>query len=167
MRKLSLLLVPLVLLACERPPVAPEASPLFAAADVEWLSGSWDVDYILYCPCLGEDMRLVGTTYWKRHVLTKPDGSVRVHTFARTGEDWRMIGQVSGDVWVTVVGNHNSNVFEVPAWSGFITINERFVFRNVATGVVLDWPFKAHYSYNAAGELKVGYIAEPCRFRHD
>ena len=167
MRRAALLLVPLFLFACDRAPVAPDIAPEFAAADVTWESGSLDVDYILYCPCLGEDMRLVGTTDYKRHVVTKPDGTARGHSFTTVRDDWQMIGQVSGDVWVTVNANHSSNVFEVPAWSGFITLNERFVFRNVATGVVLDWPFKAHYSYNAAGELKVGFIAEPCRFRHD
>jgi hypothetical protein len=167
MRRLAIALVLLFLFACDREPVAPEIAPEFAAAEVEWVSGSVDVDYIRYCPCLGEDMRLVGTTSYKQRWLTKPDGSMTLHVFSRVADDWQMIGQVSGDVWETVPGNHASNIYDIPAWSGFIAVTERFVFRNAETGVVLDWPFRAHYSYNAAGELKVGYIAEPCRFRQD
>jgi hypothetical protein len=167
MRRAALLLIPFFVIACDREPAAPEIAPEFAAADVEWTEGSIAVDYILYCPCLGEDMRLMGTTDWRLHVVTKPDGTARAHQFYALRDDFQMIGQVSGDVWATVIGNHNSNVFELPIWTGFVTINERWVFRNVTTGVVLDWPFKAHYSYNAAGELTVGFIADPCRFRHD
>ncbi len=167
MRKITFLLVPLLLLACDRQPVAPVTSPELAAADVGWTETTFNEDYIYYCPCLGEDMRFVGTTTVREHVVTKPDGTARSHHLSWYASDWQMIGQVSGDVWETVKGNHCEGVWEVPAYSGFFSDNMRWVFRNVATGVVLDWPFKAHFSYNAAGELKVGFIAEPCRFRHD
>ena len=166
MRRAALALIPLFVLACDRDPVAPDVAPTVGATSA-WQEYAIPVDYELYCPCVDETLRLMGTTYVSQHEVTRPDGSVRLNVRLWVGEDWQLLGSQSGQ-WVTVPGNHSHYVADLPLSSGVFTVEERFVFRNVVSGVVMDWPSKITVVVNAAGDLKVDrWLLDRCTLRHD
>lgn len=165
MRRLALTLAPLLLLACNQEAIAPASGPTpsFSAAS-DGQEFSITVDWVSYNPCLDEDLHGSGTSFISRNVVTTNE-EIRVVDHVRGGEDWQMLGLTTGHIWKPVPGAHNSVVFTESG--SFITVEERFTFRNQTTGVVLVWPSKITYVTNANGEVKVDRVQfDDCMLIH-
>lgn len=165
MRHVALVLVPLLLLACDSEPVAPAegvAPSLGAASEREELALA--VDYVGYNQCLGEDLHATGTTIVSANTVATAQ-ETRTSQHGRVADDWQMVGLTTGDLWLPVPGVHSTIV---GTWSGdFLTLQERFVFENQTTGVVLDWPARFTFVTNASGEVKVArFQFDDCTIRH-
>lgn len=166
--RLLLPAVPLLLLACDRAPVAPEveASPAFAATS-EWYQ---DEIYLgegglFYAPCIDDYIDEIGTVYRKRHRVIQDDGVALVRWAIRPGDDYVARGTVTGD-WHIVTAWH-SNITTTTNVGSHYTWRLRWVVKNSTTGMVLDWPIRETLVVNANGEMTVYRYVEPCKVRHD
>lgn len=165
MRKLALTLTPLLLLACYQEPVAPASgpAPTFSATS-ERQEVILPVEWVFYNQCLDEDLRGTGTSFIAVHAVTTPT-ETRTNSHVRLADDWQLEGLTTHQIWLQVPGDHNAAV--QTASGDFLTLEERFVFQNQTTGVVLDWPSRITFVTNANGEVKVErFVFDPCTLRH-
>lgn len=100
MRKLALALVPLILLACGREPVAPGADPASSFADAHTISNEFDVPFTrtISAACLDEDVFVDGVI----HLLITETYSASGHySFKLLGQpqDLWGVGVTSGLPW--------------------------------------------------------------------
>ncbi len=145
-----------------------DVSPQFAAADVGWTEGVVYDDYTYPVPCVGEDMRTTGSSWYRYHTVV--NGTREIWT-AKYGAlpDWQMVGVTTGQIWLPkpsmLHGVAQTEVLVVPLGEPFqvskLTLAQ-YHFVNQATGEVLSWPLRIHVSRNAAGEVKVAFAMEPC-----
>ena len=102
MRRVALLLVPLLLFACDRTPVAPDIAPTFGATKSE-LVGSGTESFSQYLTCIDEVGEWSGPFSYLYTVTTTPSGNelwqLSEYNYL---EGYQMVGQSSGDVWTIV-----------------------------------------------------------------
>ena len=165
MRKLALTLIPLLLLACNEEPTSPASGPAPSfSATSEWQEVVLSVDWVLYNQCLDEDLHGTGTSFISAHAVTTPT-ETRTNSHARVADDWQLEGLTTHQIWLQVPGGHNEAV--QTASGDFLFVEERFVFQNQTTGVVLDWPARITFVTSADGEVKVDrFVFDPCTLRH-
>jgi len=165
MRKLTLTLLPVLLLACQREPVAPD-SAITARRSVtsEWQEFPLVQDLVVYNQCVGEDMHLSGTVIIRLHVVTAP-GDTRLLVLMEPLA-YQLEGLMTHQIWTPVPGDHNREVFT--ASGDFHVAHGHLVVSNQATGAVLDWPIRVTFVTNATGELKVDrfQFLDDCKLRH-
>lgn len=104
MRCLPLTLLPLLLVACERQPVAPDrVSPLFQATRSE-VTDTFDlVDDPADCsanPRIGETLLFTGRITLSVTTTSASSGNVNVTAFATYDPAIHLVGQTSGTVWM-------------------------------------------------------------------
>jgi len=165
MRRVALLLVPLLLLACDRQPVAPDIDvvPELKAAS-GWSEFPLEVDWVMYAECLDEDLHGTGTTDVRVQTVGTSQDSRTHYQVAMVEETWQLEGLTTGHIWRPVPGNHSTQM--VSGSGDFLLVAERFVFQNQTTGQVLDWPTQIHFVMNALGEVKVDrWVLEECTLR--
>ncbi len=165
MRKLVLTLVPLLFLACDREPVAPdsEVTPSFSVTS-EWQEFTLVQDLVVYNQCVGENLHISGTVIIRLHVVTAP-GDTRLLVLMEPVV-YQLEGLTTGQIWTPVPGDHNREV--LTASGDFHVAHVHFVFSNQTTGAVLDWPIRVTFVTNARGEIKVDrfQFLDACKLRH-
>jgi len=172
MRCLRWVLLPALLLGCtESQPAAPDISPEFAAAAVGWEEGESLYDETSYVWCLDEEIHWTGGFWYKYHFVVNGSREIwNYHYGPLAGLQGE--GMTSGHVWLVDPSNLNGvtqhEVWIAPLGEPFQVINltsPRWKFTNQTTGETLSWPFRAHLTRNAAGEVKVYNYVEPCRVK--
>jgi len=165
MRKLALTTAALLLLACNRESTAPASGPAPSfSATSEWQEVVLPVEWVFYNQCLDEDLHGTGTSFISVHAVTTPT-EIRTNSHVRLADDWQLEGLTTHQIWLQVPGDHNEVV--QTASGDFLTVEERFVFQNQTTGVVLDWPSRNTFVTNANGEVRVDrFVVDPCTLRH-
>ena len=165
MRRATLLLVPLFLLACDRDPVQPstDLAPSLSATSVREVFVD-QFDFPAYNACLDEDMQLyVVLQARSQTVTTAKETHFSIHW--RFLDGTRLVGSTTNDVWLPVPGDHGR---QIAMASGDFTVHERLVFHNPTTGMVLEWSSSITFVINARGEVKVdrfNYL-DDCMLRH-
>jgi hypothetical protein len=166
--RLALLIVPLLLFACDREPVAPnvDVAPQFAATSewIEYTSYSPEGDVFWYAPCIDDYVDEIGPVHVKRHRVIQDDGVAVVRWNVRWGSDFIIRGTVTGD-WYAVPGSHN-NVITTANVGYHQSRTLRWVFKNATTGMVIDWSWRWTFVMNANGEWTVQRDVAPCKVRH-
>lgn len=167
--RLAILAAPLLLLACDREPAAPDVdvSPELAATS-EWYEDDLYVPEggpSFYAPCIDDYVVESGTIHRKRHRVLQDDGVAVVKWQVWPGDDYVARGTVTGD-WYPVSGFHNqiittSNTGVHQSWT------LHWVMESATTGMVLDWPIRATFVMNANGEVTVDRYVEPCTVLHN
>jgi hypothetical protein len=105
MRHLSVTLLPLLLVACERQPVAPDQAlaPQFQATR-SVVTNTFDlVDDPSDCtanPTIGEILRFTGHITFVVSTTTASSGNVAVTAFSTYDPAAHLVGQTSGSVWM-------------------------------------------------------------------
>jgi hypothetical protein len=156
MRRSLIALVPLLALACDREPVAPDVpdsiiAPEFSATS-EWTEGIYEMDWPWYAPCVDDDIHWTGSVTFREHVVTRPDGSVWVNGKINY-DDSRFTGEKTG-LWLAVAGTYNRYGGEDPAPSGNWVMGTRLTLENQQTGAVMDVPAKVHLVLTGNGSVK-------------
>jgi hypothetical protein len=165
--RLALLAAPLMLLACDREPAAPEvdvAPSLGATSD--WLEDDYTIpaNPPYYAPCIDDYVVEQGTVHRRRHRVIQDDGAVLIRWQVWPGDDYVVRGTATGD-WYPVSGFHNKIITTLKvgvhqSWT------LHYVVENATTGMVLDWPVRSTFILNANGEITVDRFVEPCTVRH-
>jgi len=128
MRRVALLLVPMVLLACEREPVAPDIGPQLRATHetIEWTSP--DQDWYTAMPCLGYDSRdwpdaVHWTASWIKITdmyLYLPHDQLPHDRYTVEWSDDLQFETPTGDIWKPVPNIYNFNatttLYDPVAW---------------------------------------------------
>lgn len=174
MRRLYPLLFPLLLGACtEVATVAPEVevAPRMAAADVGWVEGEVFDDWVGYAPCVGEDLHVSGTVWYRLHAVLNATREVWTAQYGPRA-DYQAVGLTSGDVWALkpsmLKGIVQTSVQVGALGEPFQVVkitDARFDFVNQTTGATLSWPYKMLVARNAAGEVKAEFSVNPCMVR--
>ena len=125
----------------------------------------YEADWVYYAPCLDEDMHGTGTSLIRDRYVVTPNGVRLVERNHELSDTWQLEGLTTGHIWLPVPG---LSYQAVATQSGdFLTLEERFVFKNQTTGQVIDWPSKIHFVTNAQGEVTVDrYVFYECSLRH-
>ncbi len=105
MRPLSLTLLPLLLVACERQPVAPDrrGTPLFEATHAEFTTTFNFVDDPADCTPnskIGEVVLFTGQITYVERTTTSSSGNVDVRWYFIYDPAVHLVGQTSGNVWM-------------------------------------------------------------------
>jgi len=103
--RLSLTLLPLLLVACERQPVAsdPRATPLFAATHGEFTTTFNFVDDPADCTSnnrIGEVVLFTGQVTYVERTTTTSSGATNVSWYFIYDPAAHLVGQTSGTVWM-------------------------------------------------------------------
>jgi len=100
MRRILLALVPVLLLACERQPVAPDAAVAPAFAATHTTSNSFDFFFTAteYLPCAAESVYVAGNIHYLVRQTLTPSGH---YSFAWLGQPQGLkgIGRTSGTIY--------------------------------------------------------------------
>jgi hypothetical protein len=156
MRRSLIALVPLLALACDREPVAPDVpdsiiAPEFSATS-EWTEEIYDMDWSWYFDCVDDFIYWTGSVTIREHYVTRPDGSVRVYGKINY-DDSQFIGETSG-LWLPVAGTHNHYGGDFGVDEDWILVM-RITLENQQTGAVMDVPSKLHFVLTGNGSMKV------------
>ena len=105
MRRVPLTLLPLLLVACERQPVASDHAlgPLFQASRSEVTNTIDFLDDPADCtanPRIGEILLFSGHLTYETYTTTASSGNVNVTAFFTYGPAVHLVGQTSGTVWM-------------------------------------------------------------------
>ena len=160
MRGLPLMLIPLLLVACQRQPFAPDqvVRPRFAATRSE-IAGSLDfVDDPADCtanPRIGEIVLFTGTINYVLRATTTPSGNVDTTLKFTYDPAVHLVGQTSGTVWMIDPTNTRPVFILLVHRNGLVTQNaEHEFYRNDAgAGLLLLRNF--HVTVNANGNITV------------
>lgn len=167
MRRAVLLLVPVLLLACDRQPVGPDDEPTLSAANVEWEYEVVSNSGFEYPPCRDEGHSISGEAWVKRQFVEN-DNRLIVKVQAGPLEGYKLVGLTSGEVWLPTPGLMNGvaqtfiRIYPLGEPFQVHTIITQWKFENQTTGEVLNFPFYQHATRNAAGEFTVIHTLEPC-----
>ena len=180
MRRLTLGVLPLLLAACDRSPVAPEAShrstvPVMAAASGLGATITEVTEERRYAPdrppffmpCTGLPARLQGgLTIFYRYV-TRPDGTVLENWWTpQLHDDFRIA--MGGQTWRVVHFTPRHGVGRYDAEGNFVSDHGHavvFTIENETTGARIDWRQHWHFVTNAAGDVVVDFLSSECRLR--
>lgn len=165
MRCLPLTVLPLVLLACERQPVAPDQvlRPEFAAtsggASSTWTRGSILVDGTGFIDCLGEDAHFFGEELFILHQVTSASGVTQsffqFSPITPSGPQFSLQGLTSGRLYQLQDGLPINQVFQFGPDSTF-TYVEKDVYVNVADKFdKVTFVLRSHVTLNANGKVTV------------
>jgi hypothetical protein len=157
MRRSLIALVPLLALACDREPAAPDVresivAPNFSATS-SWEEQVYQMKLPWFAPCLEEEFLWTGSVTIRYHFVTRPNGSVHVNGNVNY-DDSRFIGAKSG-LWVPVAGTYNHFDGDFPCCEGSWTLNMRITLENQETGAVMDVPAKVQLVATGDGSQKV------------
>lgn len=162
---LSLLLGSLLITACTDPesPPAEVSAPSFRATS-EWQEFQVEQDWVLYNPCLAEDLHGIGTVLVRGHWVTTSQETRQLLLARVNVGDFQLEGLTTGQIWLPTPGNLDVQLST--ASGDFFMWYERFVYVNQTTGVTLDWPLMITFVVNANGEVKVDRVQDQaCRLR--
>lgn len=160
MRGVPLTLIPLVLAACERQPVAPDRTvrPQFAATRSE-ITGTIDfVDDPADCtanPKIGEIVLFTGTINYVLRATTTPSGNVDTTVKFIYDPAVHLVGQTSGTVWMIDPTNTRPVFILLVHGNGLVTQNAEHEFYTNAAGARLLLLRNFHVTVAANGNLTV------------
>jgi hypothetical protein len=162
------LLFPLVLAACERQPVAPQAVsvPSFAATS-DWSDSvvnlpAGDVKY--YAPCAGDSLDEVGPIIQSWHTVTTDNGSL---LYIKVGflDGYHNVGDKTG-IWNPALPNQEATYVErIPGTHASYTLKftiAPFFLVNEVSGTKINWLEELKVTINANGEVTVNRDPQPC-----
>jgi hypothetical protein len=167
MRRAALLLVPLLLLACDRPPAEPDMQPELAAASVEWTEYELYQDWSDQPACLDEGLHVFGPVL-VREKTVENGNRVSWRLQAKPLPGFQMVGLTSGEVWLPEPGfvhgwpEHDLEIGPAEGSAQVITRIAQWRFQNQTTGEVMSWPYYVHGSRDAAGDWKVVHVVDKC-----
>lgn len=157
-----LLFTALTLTACTDPgpdqvlaprQTAPPMASFAAGADQSWLRTSFNVDYVQFVPCLGENARLYGEVPFQLHTVANPAGGFNAHRQLRAitpnSPPFRVQVISTGKVYTQVNGGPINEVIHVAAGEVY-SFHEVDTFR-AADGSELYFTFVIHGTVNANG----------------
>lgn len=132
---------------------APSMASFAAGADQSWLRTSFNVDYVQFVPCLGENARLYGEVFFQLHTVANPAGGFNAHRqflpITPTSPPFRVQVISTGKVYTQVNGRPINEVVHVAAGQVY-SFREADVFR-AADGSELYFTFVIHGTVNANG----------------
>jgi hypothetical protein len=138
MRPLSLTLLPLLLVGCERQPVAPDrvVRPQFAAIHGEITGFFEEIDGPADCtanPRIGEIVLFTGRINYVLRATTTPSGNVDTTLKFFYDPAVRLVGQTSGTVWMINPTNTQPIAIFLVHGNGLVNkINEHEFYTNAA-----------------------------------
>jgi len=165
-RYLRLILLPLVLVACDQQPAEPDTdlTPSFAAShdvseitipDMAWYT---EMDCLGYYDRTQEGDRVSWTASWLKifdNYLHLPKGqSSHLREYAEWSDDLQF-EEPSGDVWETVDNAYTAMIVMKLSDPGTMHFHEFAVFENPATGARLKMINTNQMSVNAHGDVMV------------
>jgi len=160
MRARSLILLPLLLVACERQPAAPDRAlrPEFAAIHSEITDFFEEVDGPADCtanPKIGEIVLFTGRINYVLRATTTPSGKVDTTLKFFYDPAVRLVGQTSGTVWMINPTNTQPIALFLIHGNGAVNkINEHEFYTNAAGGHLL-LVVNFQVTVNAHGDVKV------------
>jgi len=168
MRRIALTLVPLLLLACDQAPVAPDAGlvPSFSATS-EWTDQvvslpPGDIKY--YAPCIDDMLDEVGDLLWNIHTVTGANGTL-YFIKVRWLDGFHLVGDKTG-IWTPAVPNqeatYSERVSRINESYGFHFNNSPYQIVNAVSGTKINWPLDITVTINANGQVTVDHTREPC-----
>ena len=158
MRLLSLTLLPLLLVACERQPVAPDrgVSPQFRATHSE-ITGTIDfVDDPADCtanPRIGEIVLFTGQVNYVLRATTTPSGNVDTTVTFIYDPAVHLVGQTSGTVWMLDPTNTRGIFTFLVHGNGLVTMDSEHEFYTNAAGAHLMLHGTYHVTVDANGNV--------------
>ena len=168
MRKLALTLLPLLLLACDREPMAPKATPVPSfAATSDWTTEVLDLpagDFTFYAPCIDDWFDEVGPITNSFHTVTTNNGSL---LYIKVGflEGFHLVGDRTG-MWNPAVPNQQGTYVErIPGGPGSYTFHyylTPYFYVNEVSGTKMNWTLMLKVTINANGQVTVDRDMEPC-----
>lgn len=170
MRRITLALAPLLLLACDREPVAPDvdAAAEFSATS-EWIT--WEIALppgganFGIATCLGQEVHAFGGVSVQSRWVTRPDGSVMQMWRAEPWDTYHFV--IGGEKW-WVVAWVRQGVIHYDA-SGAIVGDQgngaQLTLRNEVTGALLYWDDHWRFHTDANGNVRVDHVLLNCRVR--
>ena len=170
MRRITLALAPLLLLACDREPAAPEVdvAPEFAATS-EWIPwdfaappGGWNFGM---ATCLGQEVHAFGGVSGQSHWVTRPDGSVMEMWRAEPWDTYHFV--IGGEKW-WVVAWVRQGVDHYDASGAMVASHgngAQLTLRNEVTGALLYWDDHWRFQTDANGNVRVYDVLRHCRVR--
>jgi len=160
MRCLPLTLIPLLLAACERQPVAPDRAvlPQFAATHSE-ITGTIDfVDDPADCtanPNIGEILLFTGRISYVQRTTTTSSGNVNMTLLLTYDPAIRLVGQTSGAVWMIDAARTHPEIHDNIHGVGESYQGETTEYYTNANGVQLRLKGNEHLTVNAKGTVVV------------
>lgn len=162
MRPLSLTLLPLLLVACERQPVAPDrvVAPVFAASNAairDEVTGTIDfVDDPADCtanPRIGEILLFTGQVNYVLRATTSSSGNVDTTLMFRYDPAVHLVGQTSGIVWNIDPTNTHGIFMVIVHGNGLVTQDAEHEFYTNAAGAHLLLHGTYHVTVDANGKV--------------
>lgn len=160
MRPVSLALLPLLWVACERQPVAPDpaARPQFRATHGEITGSFTEVDGPADCtanPRIGEIVLFTGQINYVLSAITTPSGNVDTTLKFFYDPAVHLVGQTSGTVWMINPTNTQPIAIFLIHGTGLVNkINEHEFYTNAA-GAHLLLMVNYQVTVNANGTVRV------------
>jgi hypothetical protein len=160
MRPLSLILLPLLLAACERTPVGPDrvVSPQFAATRSE-VPGTIDfVDDPADCttnPTIGEILLFTGRISYVQRTTTTSSGNVNMTLLLTYDPTIHLLGQTSGTVWMIDAARTHPEIHDNIHGVGESYQGETTEYYTNANSVQLRLKGNEHMTVNANGTVVV------------
>jgi hypothetical protein len=159
--------VAVLLTACRDPvstrDIAAELSPPRFATQQDWVRSSFNVDQVVFVPCLGENVRFFGPVLFQYHTVLTASGTFNTKYQLRPGAvspPFFAQGLTSGTLY-TFRGGPNNRTFHSAAGEVFrLKANESYIAEN---GDRLEADLFVHVTTNANGEVSVQKI-EPIAF---
>jgi len=159
MRPLSLTLLPLLLAACEQPPVAPDQAPgpSFQAAS-EWTRASFSYDFPgVFVACRGETMHFYGEVPYKMHEVTTASGGYnyffQLSPATPASPPYYGVGETSGKVYLYKNGGPLNESFHLAAGEVHTYLDRETYVAENGDRLSVDRTF--HITTNANGQLTV------------
>lgn len=173
MRCLPLTVLPLVLLACERQPVAPDQvlRPEFAATS-DWTRLSFLFDFPgVFVACRGETMHFYGEVPYQWHQVTSASGVYNYHfqlSPATPGSPpYYGVGETSGTVYLYKNGGPLNESFHLAAGEVHTYLDREAYVAENGDRLIVNRTF--HITTNANGQLTVNKFEDTgyqCIDRH-
>ena len=160
MRCLPLTLLPLLLVACERQPDAPDQAlrPVFAATHGEITGSFTEVDDPADCtanPRIGEIVLFTGTINYVLTATTTPSGNVDTTLKFFYDPAVHLVGQTSGTVWMINPTNTRPLFILLVHGNGLVMQNAEHEFYTNAVGGHLLLLVNFHVTVDANGNVRV------------
>jgi len=169
MRRLALALIPSLVLACERQPVATDAAllPAFSATS-DWTDRVVNLppgDEKFYAPCVDDWFDEVGPILQRWHIVTTGNGSL-VYIKVRFLDGYHNVGDKTG-IWNPAVPGQEATYTErIPAGEtgsySFHYSLTPFIMVSEVNGTKINWTLLVKVTVNENGEVTVNRDFEPC-----
>jgi hypothetical protein len=149
----------LVIMACRDPvssgEVSGELTRPILNAEQNWERGSFDVDIVVFVPCLGENVRFFGTVPFQFHSVLTPSGTFNYKLQFRPGAvspPFFGLALTSGTLYRFTGGAYNETSHAAAGEVLRFKVNETYIADN---GDRLETSFFVHMTINANGDLTV------------